>query len=121
MVDTFDLHPSKIKDDSAVRATRNDLDGLGEEEEDIREDENNDDEDDDEDGTDAMSSSPSIPDDVRFIIFTTNRYSYRILISISCMRFTRSSRPLKAKQTPLKGICLSFWTTQTAIGGLSAL
>ena len=64
--DTFDLHSNKSKDELTTRVKHGEPESLGEEEEDQYEEENVEEEDDD--GADALSSSPSIPDDVGFTI-----------------------------------------------------
>jgi hypothetical protein len=64
MLDTFDLQ-SNIRDNEIQRNEENAFEIISEEE-DLNDDENNDeDEDEDDDDADALSSSPSIPDDVR--------------------------------------------------------
>ena len=64
------------------------FDGLGDEEEEMYEDDN----DDDDDDGDALSSSPSIPDEVSLFLVLTLlplTVNIRILISTSCMHCIR--------------------------------
>jgi hypothetical protein len=62
-LDTYDLQSTGTTGDSFFQMNHDDLalDSLGEEDEDVFDDEVDDDDDDD---GDALSSSPSIPDDV---------------------------------------------------------
>ena len=64
--DTFELQSRRVTTDDPFQMNHDDMsfDGLGEEEEDIYDEDN----DDDDDG-DALSSSPSIPDEVRLTFF----------------------------------------------------
>ena len=64
--DTFELQSNRVTTDDPFQMKHDDMsfDGLGEEEDDIY-----DEDDDDDDDGDALSSSPSIPDEVRSTFF----------------------------------------------------
>jgi hypothetical protein len=70
-LDTFDLQ-SNLGNVEIHSREENGFEIISEDE-DANDDENNDD-DEDEDDTDALSSSPSIPDDVRFDLLFENTY-----------------------------------------------
>ena len=96
------------------------FDGIGDEEDDIYDEDN----DDDDDG-DALSSSPSIPDDVNstssFAPFFLISICFRTSTLISCMLSILSQPQSKDRQMPQKATCWSSWMTRIAIGGLFAL
>jgi|SRR5208282_5756072 len=116
--DTFELQSHRVTTDDPFQMRHDDMgfDGLGEEEDDIYDEDN----DDDDDG-DALSSSPSIPDDVpSAFFFLTNANLFRISTLISCMLSIRSQPQSKVRQMPQKATCWSSWMTRIVIGGSSA-
>lgn len=122
VLDTFDLQAKKASGDGDFQ-TGHDVHGFDtitdEEEEDVYDEDNEDDDD-----ADALSSSPSIPDDVRLFLILlsakTNVHFGRTLTSTLCMLSIHSPQQSKARQMPLKATCLSFSTIQIAIGGSCA-
>jgi hypothetical protein len=122
VVDTFDLQAKKASGDGAIQAGH-DVRGFDtiadEEEEDVYDEDNEDDDD-----ADALSSSPSIPDDVRLFLILlpvkTNVGFGRTLTSTLCMLSIHSPQQSKARQMPPKATCWSFSTIQIAIGGSCA-
>ena len=102
--DTFDLQSNaNISGSLHPRHAEPGFGGLGDEEDDMYEEDN---EDDDDDG-DALSSSPSIPDDVSlpYCTYLFQLTCLRILISTLCMHYIRSQQLWKDRQMRQKGTC----------------
>jgi hypothetical protein len=104
-IDTFDLQTHGSLD-GALHPHPDELgiDTLGDGEEDVFDDDNDDDDDDDDDDTDALSSSPSIPDDVCFptsLCISTDShpagYRFRLYVRASFI-CSHSGRPGKCHQ-----------------------